>query len=205
MKLKHHAGKGLYRLITELKLRRRKKGKPRVGRGGEKMSVGLGGQAGALKEVLESDTRGCDNNKVVWGKDSQVWIEDKVLWREFEYLRVPHEGRIHIYILKFSRIETGVVLEQGAGSQNSIPMTTARGTISVQCAQFQWSDGPTQRLPSFLGSWHPRVSVIFVHILPPSLPVLYWQEHFIHYVLPILRGGSGCPTSDTKIDCLAGW
>lgn len=65
----------------ELKLRR-KKGKQRVGRGGEKMvSMGLGGQAGALKEVLESDTRGCGNNKVVWGKDSQVWIRTGSLER----------------------------------------------------------------------------------------------------------------------------
>lgn len=48
MKLRTHAGEGLYRLITtELKLRRRKKGKPRVGRGGKKM-VSVGGHAGAL-------------------------------------------------------------------------------------------------------------------------------------------------------------
>lgn len=110
----------------------------------------------------------------MWGKDSQVWIEDKVLWREFEDLRVPHEGRIRMYILKPSRIETGVVLEKGAGGQNSIPMTTVRGMTSVQCAQFQWSNGPTQRLPSILGSWHPRVSVIFVHSIhkPKVIPIL---------------------------------
>lgn len=117
MELRTHAREGWYRLIMELKLRR-KKGKQRVGRGGEKMvSMGLGGQAGALKEVLESDTRGCGNNKVVWGKDSQVWIRTGSLervwgpegpaWRKNPY--------VHIEILKnWDRSSAG---ERGRGSE----------------------------------------------------------------------------------------
>lgn len=112
------------------------------------------------------------------GKEQSSLDRGQVLWREFEDLRVPHEGRICMYILKSSRIETRVVLEKGVGGQNSIPMTTVRGTTRVQCAQFQCSDGPTQRLPSVPGSWHPRVSGIFVHSIPKPkvIPVLLKWE-----------------------------
>lgn len=114
----------------------------------------------------------------LYGERTVKFGSGQVLWREFEDLRVQHEGRIRMYILKSSRIETGVVLEKGAGGQNSIPMTTVRGATRVQCAQFQWSDGPTQRLPRVPGSWHLRISVIFVHSVPKPkvIPVLLKQE-----------------------------